>query len=127
MHSKPKFPAHVLWPNLLELAGKRFYGRAWRKHVAELVKVDRKVIDRWMKEGAPGWVCAQLLKVGFEKSLKVTEDETSSYAEITKIANVNDALWSQWGAYRKYKKLGPLSPIGRAAQVAKIKLPIVRK
>ena len=128
MHPKPKFPSHVLWPAGLEFAGRTFYGRQWRKHVARLVKVDQKVIARWMKEGAPGWVCAQLLKVGFKKYDEAAAIEFDEpFTETTKIRNVTDGLWSQWCQYRKYRGLKPIYPLQQQKQVANIRLPSIRK
>jgi hypothetical protein len=128
MRPKPKFPVHVLWPQSLAYAGRTLYGSQWRKHVAALVKVDQKAINRWMKEGAPGWVCAHLLKVGFKKYDEIAAIELDEpFTQSTNIMNCCDALWSQWGQYRKYRGLGKISPLERPKQVANVRLPSIRR
>ena len=69
----PSYPAHVMWPQTLEYVGRTLFGRQWRTHVARTLKVPRKTITKWMTEGAPGWICANIEKIGYAKYEKLAQ------------------------------------------------------
>jgi hypothetical protein len=120
----PKFPSHVLWPQCLSYVGRTFFGRQWRARVAELLKVDRKTIDKWMEQGAPGWTCAHLEKVGYFKYDEINNAKgRPNYKAMRKLSDATDVLYSQRCQYRKFKGLPPPSLDERHKQVANVKLP----
>jgi len=124
----PSYPAHVMWPQTLEYVGRTLFGRQWRTHVARTLKVPQKTITKWMTEGAPGWTCAHLEKIGYAKYEKLAHvEDKPDYAAMRKLSDATDALYSQRCAYRKFKGLPPPPWHERPKQVENVKLPTRRE
>jgi len=124
---QPQFPVHVLWPGSLRYIGRTFFGRQWRAHVARILKVDRKTIRKWMTEGAPGWTCAHLERIGYAKYDEIANAKGKpNYKAMRKFSDATDVLYAQRCQYRKFKGLPPPSHFERPKQVANVKLPAKR-
>ncbi len=123
----PRYPRHVMWPQTFQYVGRTLFGRQWRTHVSRTLKVDQKTISKWMTEGAPGWICAHLEKVGYAEYEKLAQvEDNPDYEAMRKLSDATDALYSQRCAYRKFKGLKPPSLYERPKQVAKVRLPTRR-
>jgi hypothetical protein len=132
MEQKPKRqaarPKHLISPETLQHVGRTLFGVQWRGHVARLLKVDRQTIDKWMTDGAPGWIAAHLEKVGYAKyDEKAKLSKKLDDAVLGKLSNCNDALYSERCQYLASRGLPKPSLLERHKQVATPTFPKIRK
>jgi len=123
------YPKGVMWPQELQHVGRILFGRQWRAHVASILKVDQKIIDKWMTAGAPGWIAAHLEKVGYaeyDKMDKVT-DNPADEERLQKLSDCTDLLYAARCSYRAFKGLPPPPLFERPKQVQNPKFPKSRR
>lgn len=45
----------------LEQIGRGLYGRSWKAQLADELKIDRRTVTSWQKNGCPKWLTAEEL------------------------------------------------------------------
>jgi hypothetical protein len=124
----PPYPNGVMWPQTLRYVGITLFGRQWRAHLARTLRVDHNTVNKWLTDGAPGWIAAHLEKVGYAKYDEMNRviDNPDEKA-IAQLWNCNDVLYSVRCSYRKSKGLPPPSLFERHKQVRNPRFPKKRR
>lgn len=66
----------------LEQIGRGLYGRSWKAQLADELKIDRRTVTSWQKNGCPKWLNAG----------ELSEIAAKRYQEVSNALNLTGAV-----------------------------------